>query len=377
MQKTKWFLFIVLFLSHGVLAYAEMKPKMDEMLQYIYDLKPLITSETRFQDPANGPLINSTLQKMIVLSEKIKHEDKVKKTALQVPAMSMSRQLKEAQSVFNSGNKFYSLWLVRANLSNCVACHTQLPAQSTRFGSKSKSDFLVNTFQEAEFLYIVRNFDKAIDMYDRALAEYPGNQISPQDLDQAIFRKVFYFTRVKRDMKALSASLTKNLKNEDLLPSTARLLKDYSDAAKQVATEKIPPFKSDNDVKAYVEKSLDKELVGEFAYGDAKRNLRNLRLSGFLYEYLDKNPDTELKPYIYYWLSFCESRWERGLQDSLPESYLRKCITEFPKSPIAPKCFKEYEDLMKFGYTGSAGTNIPPDIQEELQKMRDSVGIKK
>lgn len=373
-KKTVLLLSLVLL---AAVSNADVKTHMDEMLGYIFDLKPYITSPEKFQDPNNAPFINTTLQKMAALSDKIQHEDKIKNSAREVPAMALSHQLKEAQEVFNTGNKSYSLWMVRSNLSNCVACHTQLPAKSTSFGEHGKKKNYVNSFQEAEFLYIVRNFDKALEYYDQTFNNFPGNNISIDNLDISVFRKVYYYTRVKRDLKKLAESLQTNLKNKKLPAATAQLLAAYVSAAKNIGKDNTPSFQSDQDLQTYAEKTLAKELAGDISYNDANKNLRNLQLSGYLYEYLDKNPKSELKPYIYYWLSFCESRWERGLQDSLPESYLRKCITEFPNSPIAAKCYKEYEDLMVFGYTGSSGTHIPPDVTLELKNMREKMGKSK
>ncbi|HEY1079692.1 MAG TPA: hypothetical protein VGE46_06325, partial [Bdellovibrio sp.] len=66
---------------------------MDEMLQHIAELKPYVTSPTQYAAPENAPEINSVLTKMVALSAKIKHDDKVKSTALQIPAMALENQL--------------------------------------------------------------------------------------------------------------------------------------------------------------------------------------------------------------------------------------------------------------------------------------------
>ncbi len=364
----------ILALAFSFSAQAEVRPYMDEMMGYIYELKPYIASPTDFADPKNAETIQATLHNMVTLSEKIKHEDKIKKTALQVPAMSLNEQFKETAAVFRSGNKSHALWLLRSNLGNCVACHTQLPARSTHFEDHSKKKYLVNTFQEAEFLYIVRNFDKALEFYTKTIAGYPGNKITPQNIDLAVSRKIYYFTRVKRDLPGLATSLDKDLRNKKLVPATLENIKAYSKAAQALAKEEVPSLKTEKEVQTYAEKTLEKELTGSINYEDTLRNLRNLRLSGFLYEFMDKNPETKLKPNIYYWLSFCESRWERGPQDSLPESYLKKCVMEYPKSDIAKRCYQEYSELMTFGYTGSAGTNIPPEVSAELKNMRQMIG---
>ncbi|MEN0059451.1 MAG: hypothetical protein AAGB31_11500, partial [Bdellovibrio sp.] len=120
---------------------ADVKSSMDQMLGSILTLKPFIVSETEYADPKNAPLIQDTLKQMIAVSEKVKHEEQIQKNASQVSAQSLTQQLKETELVFRVGNKSYSYWLLRSTLSNCMACHTQLPAASTRFESLS-NDFL-------------------------------------------------------------------------------------------------------------------------------------------------------------------------------------------------------------------------------------------
>lgn len=364
------------FLLALPLSHAEVKTKMDEMLGYIFELKPYISSEAEYTDPKNAVVIQEVLKKMTALSKEIQHEDKIKKTPKAVSAMALHTQFKDAADIFERGNKTYSLWVLRSNLSNCVACHTQLPAHSTQFTTGRKKDFLTNSFREAEFLFIVRNFDKALELYDRTIAEYPQNKVSPQILETTLSRKVYYYTRVKRDLKGLSTSLLKDIKNKDIPAGISRRMKAYADAAQKLNALKAPSLTSAQELQTYAESVLAKDLEGHVEYEDPFLNLRRLQLSGYLYEYLDKNPESPLRPRIYYWLSFCESRWEKGPQDSLPESYLKKCVNEFPKSDIAPKCFAEYEDLMTFGYTGSSGTHLPPEVKKELQDMKQKMEAK-
>ncbi|MEN0059452.1 MAG: hypothetical protein AAGB31_11505, partial [Bdellovibrio sp.] len=236
-----------------------------------------------------------------------------------------------------------------------------------------------NAFDEAEFLYVIRNFDKAMEFYTKAIAEFPANKLTIDRVEKAVFRKVFYFTRVKRDMKGLSESLNADLRNKQIPKAVYEMISSYKAAAQSLAGEKkaggLP--QKEEALRQYVQKTLKDELSGVFHYENAKKNLINLRLSGWLYEYLDKNPETSLRPEIFYWLSFCESRWNKGAYDFLPESYLKKCVVEFPRSPIAPKCYQEYKTLVTMGYTGSSGTHLPKDVQAELKTLQDLIeGIK-
>ena len=364
-------------LTTGFLVRAEVKSEMNQMMGYILDLKPFIVSEKQYSDPAHSATIQPILERMVQLSKDINHDEKIKNSPKQVSSASLHQQFQEASETFNRGNKNYSLWLLRSNLSNCMTCHTQLPAQSTGFGESKQKKTVTNSFQEAEFLYIVRNFDKALELYGKSVEGFPGNKISAENIDTIRARKVYYFVRVKRDLKGLNASLLHDIKNKKLPLAVLQKFRSYSEAALSLDNENSPDLKNDQQVRQYAEQILQDDLKGNIDYSDTRRNLKRLQLSGYLYEYLDKNPKTSLLPEVYYWLSFCESRWDKGSQDSLPEQYLRRCVNEFPKSSVAKKCYREYEDFVQVGYTGSSGTHIPAEVSQELSNMRKKIRLNK
>ena len=61
---------------------------------------------------------------------------------------------------------------------------------------------------------------------------------------------------------------------------------------------------------------------------------------------------------------------------SLPDLYLKQCVIEYPKNPIAEKCLVEYENFITVGFTGSGGTHTPADVAQELKMMRGLVTAK-
>ena len=109
MNKGLLLIGLSLFVLH---ARAEVKPQMDEMLGYIYELKPYISNEAEYTDPKNAVAIQETLRKMTALSEKIQHDDKIKASPKAVSAMSLHEQFKDAADIFGYGNKTYSLWVL-------------------------------------------------------------------------------------------------------------------------------------------------------------------------------------------------------------------------------------------------------------------------
>lgn len=369
--------FITIIMA-SLCAKADVRPHMDQMLQEIFNLKPFIVSEEGYRDPKNAPLIEKSLQNMVALSEKISHEGKIRESGFAVSSQAMTKQLKEAEIVYRVGSKDYSLWMLRSTLGTCMSCHTQLPSSSTKFEFMNKEKFLTRPFDEAEFLFIVRNFDKASPVYEDLLSTYPQKDSSVEHVEQALSRLTYYYVRVKRDLDGFLLVLNKGLKNEKLPNFLKERMQGLQAATKNIKSQPYPEFteKQAQELRRFVEKNLKKELAGDFDL-TPERDISYLRISSVLYKYLDQYPQTKLKPEILYWLSFCERRYQEKAFYSLPELYLKQCLQEYPKSKIAPSCLKEYTQLIEIAYTGSSGTHIPSDIEKELEDFRRQIlGVK-
>lgn len=365
---------IALLSALSIQAQADVKPYMDQMLQEIYTLKPFIVSEVDYRDPKNAPVIQKSLQNMVVLSEKISHEGKIKNSGFAISGRAMNQQLKEAEVVYRVGNKDYSLWMLRSTLSVCMSCHTQLPSTSTKFDFANKDHFLKKPFDEAEFLFIVRNFDKALPLYNEVLTGFPKKDPSVEHVEQALSRKVYYYVRVQRDIPGFIQSLQKDLTNKELPTFLQARIQGLIKAANKIKSQPYPDFneKQSQDLRSFAQSNLKKELAGDFEMS-AERELTYLKVSSVLYKYLDQHPQTSLKPDILYWLSFCERRYEEKALYSMPELYLKQCVLEHPESQVAPSCLKEYQDLIQMAYTGSSGTHIPEDVQREIESMKELI----
>ncbi len=365
----------LMVLALGVTAFAEVKPFMDRMLNEIFSLKPYLVSEESFKDPKNAKKIDESLLKMAEISKKINHEGKIKSTGFRVPSQVLEQQLLETEQIFAKGNKSYALWMLKSTLGVCMSCHTQLPAVSTQFSTLNKNHVLTNPFDEAEFLFVIRNFDEAMPLYAQAIKDYPKNVVTPENLEKALYRQLFYFVRVKRDFKSLVSALEQNQANANLPKHFAAKIKNFVSAAKSAQKEAFPSFSpnQDDEVRKFAEAALKEELAGKFSFDDPKKELNYLKVSGVLYEYLDRYPETRLKPDILYWLSFCESHYRHKAFYSLPELYLKQCVLEFPKSTVAKKCLTEYQDLVTMAFTGSRGTHIPEDVAKEIKTMQELI----
>lgn len=361
--------------SASALAWAEVKPLMNQMFNEIFTLKPFIVSETAFNDPKNAETIDKSLKHMIEVSKNINHEKQIRRSGFEVSSKVLSQQLQEVDRIFLAGNKDYSLWMLKSTLSVCMNCHTQVPAASTHLTTMNQGHILNNPFEEAEFLFVIRNFDEAMKLYQKSIAGYPENQVPLNNLEKALTRQLFYYVRVQRSMEELAKSLDLDLKNTKLPKGFRQKLEDLKIAANKMKKDAYPTFSGSQDaeVRKYVESNLKEELAGHFSINNPERQIQFMKISSVLYEYLQANPGTHLKPDILYWLSFCEARYSHQLSYSMPELYLKQCVLEFPKNPVAKKCLTEYQELVTMAYTGTSGTHIPAEVAKELKSMEELV----
>jgi hypothetical protein len=71
----------------------------------------------------------------------------------------------------------------------------------------------------------------------------------------------------------------------------------------------------------------------------------------------------------YYLLGVIESRIGRSFWASQAEFFLETAVRMGPKERYADAAFALLEEFLISGYTGSAGTDVPPDVVERLQKL--------
>jgi len=355
---------------------ADVKDVMDRLMAQVFILTPFIVSETSFNDPANAAKISDALQEMVALSRQVSHEERISKTGFQVPATLLTEQLEDVENVFRNGSKDYALANLRSTLGVCMSCHTQLPAVSTHFSTLNESRVLVNPFEEAEFLFLIRNFDAAMTLYAELIQGYPLNQAKPDDLEKAVYRQAFYYVRVARDLPGLSIVLQRNSANQQLPQRLQNQIKGLIAAVDAAKDDKYPQFTDAQgaELRSYAETTLSEKLRGDFSLDSPENMIAALSFSSVLYQYLDAYPTTPLKPEILYWLSFSERRYPHQSLYVLPDLYLKQCVLDYPQSPVAKQCLAEYEDSVTLGFTGSSGTHIPDDVTQELNTMRQLVG---
>ena len=348
-----------------------LKSKMHEILVHIEALRPYMADDVEFRDKKNEEKIKDHLQALKKLIKSAKHSDE-----LTTPTLSISRQVledhfAEVERVFRIGNKSYARWALSSSLPICMSCHTQTPSASRSWDPITSKKY-ADDFEHGEYLFAARNFDSALEYYDKVIDGYPGNKIKTQNLETALERKMAIFARVKRDFAAGVTSVERSQKNKDLPEFLVRNLAAWKGLFQMQKDKKMPDPKTatDKEIKEYVTQEFKRGLWDKMANAIDARLITNLTVSGILYEYLTLHPGTDLKPDILLWLAECDRDLQNNFFFTLADLYLKKCKVEFPKHQTEKLCYKEYADNIYYSYTGSAGTHFPMEVEKELKKLK-------
>ena len=257
----------------------------------------------------------------------------------------------------------------------CRSCHTQDTQLRTLFAGVPRERF-DSDLRYAEFNFSTRNYALAVTYFDRFLSES-----APQNGHQLLFvlqSLMVIDLQILNDPEAAMRHLRKYLP----LPAHSRYSRRVAEAWLAGLRQLPVSLRDDADaaldfatLEQYVQRYLGpEEAIPERFAIDNEETVWRIWLRGRLFHYLNGQPKSEEIPKILYWLAICDRSIELSSYFSLSDIYLKDCILRFHHHPYARKCLTEYENYVTFSFSGSAGTNIPEDVAEEIRRLHEVVG---
>lgn len=270
----------------------------------------------------------------------------------------LENHLSETARIFRLGNKPYAYWMTKATYSVCMSCHTQAPSSSRPFTEFSNQKFYTSELAQAEFLFATRAFDKAAESYNWMIENYGKSHSQLTWLEVSLKRMLAYYARIKRDPEAALAQFQKYKARANIPDHTKNVIDDWIAQIKNWKSNgKVDPkTMTDQQILSFIKKNLPEDPTPNINDAAYPNYVNYLYSSGVLYEFLQSHTKSKIVPQVLFWLAICERSVGSNFFFSLGDLYLHECITGYPADPIAKRCYKEYEDEMIMGYTGSSGT---------------------
>jgi len=358
---------------------------MNNALGNFVELMPFLRNEKTFLDPQNEKKIAHLIQELQIVFSKTKKEELLKQEIFATNNLIIEDNLNTVLFALEGGSKKFAHQRLKETMNLCFHCHAQLPAEYTSNfydGLNNIKRSEVSTDKEyADYLFLVRNFAESEKYYKIVISNFLKNkQAKPNvpmtasqenDLISSLQQLMIYYLKIEISPKMALDYLNTLESQFELFPKFTKVKlnswkKDSADWSKKSISDLEV---SDNPtLQAFLKNTLAPLLVKHKDHQE--RDVDLLIANGILAQYAFTHPqDPDMAIAIYY-IGMAEKELNTLSFYSLAESYFRECIIRFPKHEIAPKCYDEYEESMNFGFTGSSGVHLPPNIKKELKTLK-------
>ncbi|MGE0762598.1 MAG: tol-pal system YbgF family protein [Bdellovibrionales bacterium] len=333
-------------------------------------MNPYLTSEKAFSSKEGQATIGKSLK---VLAGKVKSTSPQLEGSpgFRITYGLLADHLQKTEQAFQSGEMDHARMRINGLGNLCAACHMQAP----RISHFSAFEFVVErsqdvSFNNAEFLFVVRRYDEALAQYDKLVRDYPKSGLTPDQLSEVYRRKLAIFARVYRDPNAATENLSTDLKNKNLPIDVRRNIESWSTTLQSWKNEKVDPAKLKTaDLLTYTSKNLPVDLSRKIA-PDNPQLLHILRISGLLYERLYKDPASDNTQGLLYYLARCERSLAPLYWYPINEIYLKQCVVQYPKKSYSKRCFEAYREGMQERYFGRP---LPDGVQQSINALKEFI----
>jgi hypothetical protein len=350
--------------------------QMNRAFLALSELIPYLSDEKKFKEKTNRVIVEKNIQDLGQAFKDAKHASLLKED-LFAPSYSVIREnLDQSLAAFKKGDTDFSHWRLQEMTAQCLDCHTRLP--SSYASSFQNGEMTVDTkkFKDPYDLglaqMIVRRYTDAKASFTRSIQD----RLIMNDetrIEQPFKQILLMGTKVLKDPENQIAFFSDYLKNDKLSPDMKARLRLWVNDLKEWKNETAlkEGFRNDKEVEQFIHKRM-KPLTVAMLF-DGSRDVDLLLASGLLSHYFFENPDTKLAPDLSFWLGWAEIYLKRENFFGSGDRFLKQCIRRYPKHPIAQQCFETYNENVEFEFSGSAGTNIPADMREELKQLESLI----
>lgn len=349
--------------------------EMQSMAQDVRKLLPYIYDRKAYADPKNREEIDRSLRDFAQAAHTI-NPDNAKPylsddLLVQFSLNHLKDDLNRAAYTFEIGQTEYSRTVAKASLTHCFRCHSATPEKGSKtWDIEQVHNLNLEPLEKADLLVATRKFDKALE-YMESLANSPDFMKNYAfDVEGLLRRYLAMIIRVEKDpLRALKR--LKTFTQIDEMPHyIAEQAEGWRQSLKDWSKEKKVGVRNAKDLFHEVDKRFKKAESLQSYEKDHAGDVEYLRATGLLHENMKllKSPEDQARAFFMLGRAY-EVLDELGSWN-LHENYYEGCLLKAPKSEIAHKCYSRLEASLYLGYSGSAGTHLPPEERDRLKALK-------
>ena len=336
------------------------------------DTYPIIVTQ-RELTAAEKRLLRANIKRLSELFESAEPFIRARSETYVVSYRFILEYLRETQRAIADKNLDYARSRLYGLGSICTSCHTQDTKLRTLFTGAGRERF-PNDAAYAEFNFLTRNYDEAEKYFERDLRS--GNTKTEYDVIRPLQRLIVIYTQIKNQPGAGADVLSKFVDLPAHTDATRGELKGWIAGLRVLESrgaDKVtaPAFAEIETRVRDILGPLDQPLSVLRVAPD--QEIQRLWLSGILYHYLNRKPPTDEIPKLLYWLAVNDRVVGYSYYFSLADLYLKECVYNHAQHPYAQRCYAEFKEYVNFIYSGSGGTYIPPELTQEMRKMKEAI----
>lgn len=291
----------------------------------------------------------------------------------------LARDAREVVRRYEDGRYDESGFLLQRLTENCLACHSRLYSdRDSPLGGQLVKEMQVaglTLSERARLEAATRQFEPALATWEEL---FRSGDVTPAQIDLMgwIADYLTVAIRVKGDSARALETLRALAARSDVPDWLARDLAAWIKALEDLRAGGAGSAADGSRLARARALIAQAEKLRE-APADHTGLVHDLVASSLLHRY------TETQPHggrdvaeAYYWLGVAESRIDRSYWLSQADLYLETAIRMAPSAPFAKDAFALLSERTVAGYTGSAGTYVPPDVQAKLDELKALVSAK-
>jgi hypothetical protein len=341
-----------------------LKAEMDRLL-------PLLVNPKQFNAVENQKRIKEEIETLEHVSTNVTHSKtmQAEDPTLNFLSRGFHDEIKRAREAFEIGHREYARGTLLNVTAYCIECHTR-----TASGPSFQTDEVQKTLKSlrpldrGEYLLAIRQYDAALNEFDQVIRAGVGTRNNVFDVDRATRLALSITVRFRNDPNASLKIVNDVLESKTVpyyLKSTAKTwkqsLNEWKKESKRAARR---------DVLKTCQTLVHRARAKQQGPDDRAGDIEMMRVQGLLHPVLasEKNP-TRLGQALYLLGVAYEAVKDLAMW-SLHEDYYETCIRKVPHSEWSAQCYRKLEESVLLGYTGSAGTSIPEDVEKRLNELQ-------
>ena len=354
---------------------SSLSPVMRKNFISLIELEKLAADSKQFDDPKNYKKIAAALA---TLEQSTKHITKIlsqqQKSGLVSIAEIYDDYVGDMAKRFKDGHKGYVRHKVGTVSQLCLSCHTGV-ATSKQFQDETKSVEAISLtpYQRVHYYAATRQFDLALASMDQIFNQKELGLGELREFTQAVKTALSVVVRVKQSPATGLEVIAKALKKPGVPEFITRDFKQWQKDLKAWKKEKPPSKPTIKDLIASARQLIESAQKIQEYPTDHSTDVRYLRASNALQQALQLIPNPKQQAEAFYLLGRAYASLRDNLLWNLDQYYYEACIKRLPHSSMAQKCYKTLSSEIFFGYTGSAGTLIPAEEIQRLDRLQKMV----